>query len=679
MITRRGIAHSICLVALIATALSLGLACAAATEETSEKAGPPRVEAVVVETPPVLDGVLDDACWEQATHIEGFWRQTTDAPEYERTEAWICCDDSAIYVAFRCHDTEPEEIRCDQKKRQGSLWRDDVVEFWLDVTDDGQSFYSFWVNAAGTQWDRVPGGTNEKIEWKGDWRAAAQTDEAGWSAEMAIPFHILRYPQGQTTFRFDVCRRLAREEDRSLWPAEFARTFDFDECAKLTGVPTPPVPFRYVLMPYALSVASEGEEERELLTAGLDFKGTFPNGVVSLATVNPDFRNLEDVVETIDFTFVERYLPEYRPFFQEGSGYFPSSPTFYSRRIEDFDLGAKAFGKLGSHSFALLDTYGRGGENHLVWEYAHHFGTRGTTWFSRVDRRVPDDPRNTADTLAANWEWPFVGGGRSVFGGVSRSHTEGEGGDDTTVSFSAGEQRNQGLSYSASYSAVGDDFRADDGYVPETGVRRFAVDLFEHRSFDEGATQARDWWFSVDTGESQEGRRGGFWLGHDYYWRSGWVMWAGTSHGERDGFDVKDVYIGGRWNRKDMYRSGKIDFMWGERYGEPYRYNRLIQAFRPGERWAAELRAEQVYAADLDDEGNVIPPEWSRQLVLTTTYDISEERSASGRLVRTEGGTNAYAAYRQRVRRGMDLLVVVGDPNAEEWVSRLAIKAIWCL
>ena len=92
MVTRRGIACSICLLVLIATALSLGPARAA--EGTSEEAGPPRIEAVVVETPPVLDGVLDDACWEQATHIEGFWRQTTDAPEFERTEAWICCHDN---------------------------------------------------------------------------------------------------------------------------------------------------------------------------------------------------------------------------------------------------------------------------------------------------------------------------------------------------------------------------------------------------------------------------------------------------------------------------------------------------------------------------------------------------------------------------------------------------------
>jgi hypothetical protein len=64
--------------------------------------------------------------------------------------------------------------------------------------------------------------------------------------------------------------------------------------------------------------------------------------------------------------------------------------------------------------------------------------------------------------------------------------------------------------------------------------------------------------------------------------------------------------------------------------------------------------------------------------VLTTSYDLTDEKTVSARLVRRAAATNVYAAYRQRVRRGMDLLVVVGDPNAEEWVSRLAVKAIWC-
>jgi hypothetical protein len=91
------------------------------------------------------------------------------------------------------------------------------------------------------------------------------------------------------------------------------------------------------------------------------------------------------------------------------------------------------------------------------------------------------------------------------------------------------------------------------------------------------------------------------------------------------------------------------------------------------------LSFERSYSPELDDAGNVIPPELSRQLVLTTSYDLSDEKTLSARLVRRASSTNCYAAYRQRVRKGMDLLIVAGDPNADQWVSRLAVKAIWCL
>ena len=667
----------------------LGVAAAAAAlasgpawpgEEAKQTgAGVPTIRAVMVDTAPVIDGVLEDACWQQATHIDGFWREKLDAPELERTEAWLCYDRRVVYVAFRCHDSKPSAIRADQRKRQGSMWQDDRAEVFLDVENAGHNLYAFRVNPAGTQWDEVPGGTSEKIEWKGDWRAAGQIDEAGWTTEIEIPFSILRYPDGQDCFRVLLSRHLARQEDFSSWPAEFARGQDLELCVRWTGMETPPVPFRYVLMPYALSVASEHEQDREPLTGGLDFKGTLPNSVVTLATYHPDFRNIEDVVETIDFTFVERYLSEYRPFFQEGAGYLPSGDIFYSRRIRELDWGAKTFGTVGPHRFGLLEAYRRGGENHFAWQYDHLFGPRATLGLSAVDRRVPGDPDNRAYNMGANWNSPLPGGGRWLDCDYSQTDTQGEGGDDAAVSIRTGVWRLEGLEWNVRYSAVQPDFRADDGYVPETGVRQLAVDLHDVRSYSEGPTQGREWWLSADTGGSEAGRRRGFWLGNDYLWRSGWTLWAGLSRGERDGFDVADYYFGGRWKRNDMYHSGKVDHKWGERYGQPYRYQRVVQAFHPTRRWSAELWAERVYAAGLDGEGNVVPPEWFRQMVLTTAYDLTTEKTISARLVRRGSSTNAYAAYRQRVRRGMDLLVVLGDPNASEWVSRLAVKAIWCL
>ncbi|MCJ7750043.1 MAG: carbohydrate binding family 9 domain-containing protein, partial [Armatimonadetes bacterium] len=422
------------------------------------------IEAVRVDEPPEIDGKLDDACWQKATRVEGFWRTVVDAAEMEPTEAWICYGEEAIYAAFRCHDSKPSEIRCDQKKRQGNIWGDDFVELGLDVENSGRNEYTFRVNAAGTQQDQVPGGTSEKIEWKGDWRAAAKRDESGWTAEMEIPFAMLRYPDGQEAFGVYIARYLSRQEDVSIWPKAMARKQDLTECAVLAGVTTPPVGLRYVLMPYALSVASENDDDREPLTGGLDVKGTFPNGVVALGTYNPDFSNIEDVVETIDFTYVERYLPEYRPFFQEGSWFFPNSRIFYSRRIEDVDWGLKTFGTVGQHRFGFLDTYARGGENHAVLDYQYLLSPQKELVLSAVERNVPGEPDNLALKLGTSMDWPFEGGGHYFRAHHYGTTTDGEGGDGSSASVYLSTQRQQGWSYSASYEAVQPDFRADDGY-----------------------------------------------------------------------------------------------------------------------------------------------------------------------------------------------------------------------
>jgi hypothetical protein len=657
----------------------------AAEQPQEQKPGPPRLTAARVDAPPVLDGALDDPCWQDACHVEGFWREKLDAPEFEPTEAWICYDSHALYVAFRSHDSQPSEIRAVQTKRQGSMGNDDRVTVRLDVEDGGRNEYQFRVNALGTQSDEIPGGTSEKIEWKGDWRAAARTDDAGWNAEIAIPFSILRYPDGQRSFRVVLERSLSREDDDSVWPPEYARLRDSENCARLTDIATPLVPFRYVLMPYALSVLSEDEEGREALTGGLDFKGTFPNSVVALGTYNPDFYNLEDVVESIDFTFVERYLPEYRPFFQEGSGYMPSGEEWdpvnllYTRRIEKLDWGAKTFGTVGPHRFGVFDAYRRGGENHFAWNYDHLIDTNGSVGFSGVDRRVPGEPDNQTYSLGSHWHFPYPGGHRSFGGDWYQSRTDGEGGDDAAFSIDASVWPQQGFGGWIGYNAIGANFQADDGYVPETGVRSLSAGLSHERSYDEGPLSDAHWELSASAGDSDEGARRDLHLSHGRSWRSGWEAFAGLTRGERDGYDVIGNSLGIQWNHRDTYRRGGFHVAYGEHYGEPYRYQSLSQAFRPAERWSAEFSFERAHSAYFDDDGIFVPAELSRQLVLTTTYDLSDERTASARFVRTDSNTNVYAAYRQRVRRGMDLLIVVGDPNADQWVSRLAVKAMWCL
>jgi hypothetical protein len=59
--------------------------------------------------------------------------------------------------------------------------------------------------------------------------------------------------------------------------------------------------------------------------------------------------------------------------------------------------------------------------------------------------------------------------------------------------------------------------------------------------------------------------------------------------------------------------------------------------------------------------------------------DLTTEPAISGRIARTSDGTNGYVTYRQTLRRGVDLFLIGGDPSADTWAKRVALKAVFVL
>jgi len=164
----------------------------------------PRIPAIKVNSPPKIDGDLSDEAWHNAAKVTGFWRTDRDQLAEEQTEVWICYDDTAIYIAFLCFDSQLTLIRAQQRRRGGSFQNDDFISVKIDPLNRpiiaGGIFYTFSVNPIGTQNEWVPGGAAQKIEWRGDWKAKAKITEIGWQAEMAIPFRIFRLPRKPTAF-----------------------------------------------------------------------------------------------------------------------------------------------------------------------------------------------------------------------------------------------------------------------------------------------------------------------------------------------------------------------------------------------------------------------------------------------------------------------------------------------
>lgn len=223
------------------------------------RAESPQLSPSKVETPPAIDGILDDECWLNAAKGENFTLYDEKKAPQEQTEFFICYDDTNIYIAFHCFDSQPDKIIATQKERDGGIWNDDYVSIYLDTYHEHRNVECFYVNAIGTQRDYRTQGSAGKIEWKGDWSAAAITVEDGWTVEIEIPFAILSYNPNGTSMGFNASRSQQRLDESSTW-------FDANTCedyGDLIGMELPATKKQPVkIMPYVLFEASEDNQKR---------------------------------------------------------------------------------------------------------------------------------------------------------------------------------------------------------------------------------------------------------------------------------------------------------------------------------------------------------------------------------------------------------------------------------
>ena len=643
---------------------------------TSRGTGP-AIEAVYVDAAPVIDGRLDDPCWAKAARVENFYCSEWDAPAPEETIGFICADGDAIYIAVVCNDRTPQDIVADEARRGGDMSEDDCIRVWLDPTQQYRNYYAFDVNARGTQAEGIPGGSATKIEWRGDWTAAAAQTDAGWQAEVAIPFSILRCRPGQTTFAFALERQFARERVSGSWP-DMGPTADFTLCAQLVGLcPAAEAP-RPILMPY-LTVDS-GDTDDEGIDAGLDVQYKLPSGLTALGVINPDFSQIEDVVEPISFSYTERYLRDPRPFFVTGqSDFLPREHLFYTRRIQDFDAGLKLFGTVGKETIGILDAVTFGEENAVATAWKHQFDEDNWTRISAVSHQPRTEPDNFASELAAGRTWRHPDGTDSIWAVLYDSRTQGTG---SGSSYAVGGSHNRGfgnIQYDWMLRRATDDFSPSLGYYPDVNNVGGELNIQQIDFFETGPVEAQQWQLNMQYYPYLDGDgifSSSFSPAYFVRTRSTHLYGLILNYGRYFDYDNSDITAICCWNDADLYRRGETNFVRGKRAGGNLTYYKLDQGLRPMDRLSVRVGGEYIHLAMPDDSAA-----HQYRAVLTTSYDITPERTLAARAIWRDAGFSAYAAYRQVVRRGMDAYVIVGDPDPTltGFTNRIALKLVWAL
>jgi len=309
---------------------------------------------------PVLDGVIDPEEWRGAGQVEGMiqFEPAFGEPSPFPTVIRLGFDDESLYVAFSCTDPEPDRISASVTARDGEIDEiDDSVALLLDTFDDDHTGYYFVTNLLGTQLDgRVAdNGRSVDSRWDARWRSAAARTEGGWSAEIAVPFKVLKYRSGDDrVWGVNFMRTVPRRLERSTWAGPLEDPVRVSQAGAVTGLTLPRDDGkRWELIPYALGTA-DGDGETDF-----EFGGTaryrISSSILAEATINPDFAIIEADVERINLTRFELSVEEKRPFFLEGNERFSQRiRQFYSRRIGEISWGAKLSGTIGRTDFIVL-------------------------------------------------------------------------------------------------------------------------------------------------------------------------------------------------------------------------------------------------------------------------------------------------------------------------------------
>ena len=328
----------------LAAAAQLLLPLAAPAQEAT-----PRLRAGQAPAAIRIDGLLDEAAWQQAEAIDAFTQAEPDEgrPATLRTAVRVLVSPTALVIGIVCDEPNPEGIVSFSVQRDANLDAEDHIRVVIGPFMDGRSGYVFAVNPGGARYDGLiePGGENENADWDGIWEAATTRRESGWSVEISIPVQTVSFARGLREWHFNVQRRVQRLLETSRW-ASAGRQYQLTQTSRagvLTGLPAFSLGRGLSVRPALTSgggVPAPGAGVAGEFHPSLDLTQRLGSNLLTSLTVNTDFAETEVDTRRTNLTRFALFFPEKRTFFLEGSDIFSFGlglgedlVPFFSRRI----------------------------------------------------------------------------------------------------------------------------------------------------------------------------------------------------------------------------------------------------------------------------------------------------------------------------------------------------------
>ena len=301
------------------------------------------LQAARIETALTVDGNLAEEQWQSASAALGFLQRDPQEgqPSTERTEFRVLYTATTLYIGVRCFDSSPRAILASDRQRDSSMGNDDNINIVLDTFHDHRNTYLFRTNPLGTQYDALvtDEGRTVNSNWDERWEVAARVDEAGWTAEFAIPFKSLRTSEENgSAWGLDLERVIRRKNESASWN-NYRRGFQIESASQsghLSGIAEIETGLRVRVKPYLLGgfshttnrlqsqfcrEASLDQNTCNASNAGLEvMKWRITPSLTADFTANTDFAQTDVDNQQVNLDRFPLFFSERREFFQEGAG-----------------------------------------------------------------------------------------------------------------------------------------------------------------------------------------------------------------------------------------------------------------------------------------------------------------------------------------------------------------------
>jgi hypothetical protein len=319
----------------------------------------------------VIDGKSDEAIWstaqvfDQFVAVEPYTRAKPEIGQLTR----ILALPEGLALAFEIE--HPADVaRTKPKAQRDQIGGADRVNLIIDFDNKGQTAYNFTVSLAGDIEDGIASRNSFRNDWDGDWQYAVHETADSWTVEMLVPWTITAMDpvDGPTrTVGIYLDRVLKSRGERYAYPALRFSQSDFISTFAKVEIPAYSASQSHVY-PYVSALYDNVNNETKT-RAGIDVFYKPSSSFQLVGALNPDFGQVESDDLVVDFSAIEVFFSDKRPFFTENNDDFilalpDSGQLIYTRRIggnrddgkgvADIDAAVKMRAATGNGSISYL-------------------------------------------------------------------------------------------------------------------------------------------------------------------------------------------------------------------------------------------------------------------------------------------------------------------------------------